>query len=890
MDSAATTATASASATASATESVTPSSSVSAATAAKPIESHEEQTPEQQSTSVCDSSSTSSPLFKRQRSEAESHQELALIQLSPATALSPICGTEMSDAPQSSAQPVQLRSSLKTEHAALHHANKQSHVENGQTAHTPDHANGHRAASSNSVQSVALPSQLTTPLGFEIDSASLVRIMAQTIKSLNLKESFAMLQRESGVSLELPLVTQLSRAVTQGDWTPAKDILSRLGLSAESLESALDLVAEQHYLELLDSSLQTNASPEESLSFLQHHAATHADDIASNNANSEYQSNRIARLASYLMCSTVEALHQLAQWSGDKQQSRVALIDSLQPLLPKHCLLPSNRLPHLLEQALQHQIEHCKGGACRSQPLLKQSSAHSMQTTDSSTHPFSLLEDHACTLTLPDECVQLLTPQSDESDATNQLLCCAWSHSGLKLATANKAGKVFIYRFRSASAQASSVSQQSAQKSPTTNGKSAASPTKSRSSPNGKSSKSIVPNTDLMELDCSFEGGLGHGAVWSVHWNFDDTKLLCCGDNSTTVRIYSVAERRLKLTVGQRPRANAKETYHAQFCSRATVHVATSTGALVHQGQPPITNYCEHKPLGWHADTVTCCAWIGQTSMFVSGSTDRRLILWDSAPEAAGTVIHEWHGHAVVDLDVSKDGKHIIVATGDNQIIVYDVASREQINATTKASSAIAAVCLSSNGRFALVTCCRPAEVHLWDLDFRAKEPENALKKSSNSAKSQLVQRTAANRPSNSSLSASASASSTIASSSPSVISCPLLVRRFSGPQQQRLVLRASFFGPDDAAIVQGSETDAQIYCWNRSTGDCITTLSGHSGPVSQIAWTPDRHSPPGRNPAGLCASVSDDHTCRIWRNASEQQATQHQQQKQAQAQTQNGT
>ena len=71
-------------------------------------------------------------------------------------------------------------------------------------------------------------------------------------------------------------------------------------------------------------------------------------------------------------------------------------------------------------------------------------------------------------------------------------------------------------------------------------------------------------------------------------------------------------------------------------------------------------------------------------------------------------------------------------------------------------------------------------------------------------------------------------------------------------------ILRSVAFTPDNAVVasVAGNTEDFAIHLWDVMSGEAIGTLSGHTGIVWDIAFSPDGQ---------LLASVSSDQTVKIW-------------------------
>ena len=59
-----------------------------------------------------------------------------------------------------------------------------------------------------------------------------------------------------------------------------------------------------------------------------------------------------------------------------------------------------------------------------------------------------------------------------------------------------------------------------------------------------------------------------------------------------------------------------------------------------------------------------------------------------------------------------------------------------------------------------------------------------------------------------------------------------------------------------DGTKIGSASEDETIKIWNAHTGECASTLSGHSGSVTSVAWN---------NDGTTLATGSDDKTIRVW-------------------------
>lgn len=81
------------------------------------------------------------------------------------------------------------------------------------------------------------------------------------------------------------------------------------------------------------------------------------------------------------------------------------------------------------------------------------------------------------------------------------------------------------------------------------------------------------------------------------------------------------------------------------------------------------------------------------------------------------------------------------------------------------------------------------------------------------------------------------------------------VVQRFYGHLQGRYIVHSCFCGHEREFVASGSE-DNHVYMWKRSSGKLVSTMEGHGGIVSAIAWN---------SVDGVLATGSDDKGVRVW-------------------------
>lgn len=324
--------------------------------------------------------------------------------------------------------------------------------------------------------------------------------------------------------------------------------------------------------------------------------------------------------------------------------------------------------------------------------------------------------------------------------------------------------------------------------------------------------------------------------VWNVAWSHDGTHLASASKDKTAIiwRIGLEAEPSSRDCIAEfilrdhpYPVGCLAWSLDDSILSTSADHLIllwnTKTGVLM-------------KTLENHAETVSALVWLPDGSGFMSGSLDRKIVLWDME----GELRESWNDIAirVTDAAVTPDVKRLIAVgmgynppptvgslsrghvrdasppivsnsngnsmgprSSENRMIIYDLKTG-QVELSIHMEGELTSVKISEDSRYALINHA-PDEIHLWDLEELR------------------------------------------------------LARKFTGQRQSHHVIRSCFGGIDGNFVISGSE-DRNVYVWHRDTGELLEVLEGHGlGSVNSVAWNP-------RNKR-MFASCSDDSTIRVW-------------------------
>ncbi|RHZ70052.1 hypothetical protein CDV55_107954 [Aspergillus turcosus] len=230
-----------------------------------------------------------------------------------------------------------------------------SHSSNSQLAHSSSNGESQKNGSPKTSKK---PSTY-----FGHDREEVTRILIQSLYELGYDRAASLLSMESGYQLESPAVGTFRKAVLEGRWAEAEDILIQsftpdadvrdtsfssgkpatteklvLVENAEKNEM-LFYLRQQKFLELLEARDLGSA-----LTVLRHELTPLNYDVG-----------RLHALSSLLMCPP-EHLHNQAGWEGPISSSRERLLSELSKSISPSTMIPNNRLAILLDHVKQNQI------------------------------------------------------------------------------------------------------------------------------------------------------------------------------------------------------------------------------------------------------------------------------------------------------------------------------------------------------------------------------------------------------------------------------------------------------------------------------------------------------------------------------------------------------
>lgn len=172
----------------------------------------------------------------------------------------------------------------------------------------------------------------------------MVRLIIQSLQHLGYGRSASFLEKDSGILLQAPEVTEFCKSIMQGNWQRVEALLPSLKIKREADIGAVKfLIYSQKFLELLEgrqvaaalACLRTELTP------LHQAPAT------------------LHRLAALVMCSDPVELRAKAMWPGAVPSSRRALLQAVRAFVSADVMLPEHRLSELLQQSIKYQTNQC---------------------------------------------------------------------------------------------------------------------------------------------------------------------------------------------------------------------------------------------------------------------------------------------------------------------------------------------------------------------------------------------------------------------------------------------------------------------------------------------------------------------------------------------------
>ncbi|KAL2018354.1 hypothetical protein VTK56DRAFT_957 [Thermocarpiscus australiensis] len=257
------------------------------------------------------------------------------------------------------------------------------------------------------------------------------RILIQALNDLGYHAAADSVGEESGFQVESPDVAAFRRAVLDGSWSRAEELLWGKGSAGDGQPPGNGLVLapgadrnvlrfwlrQQKYLELLERRETARA-----LTVLR----TELTPLCSD------QHQTLHLLSRFLMCQDAEDLKAKANWDGANGRSRQILLSQLSECISPSVMLPDHRLAVLLDSVKRSQIERCL-----------------YHTTN---EPPSLYTDHSCDRSrFPTEVVmELSKPLAEPPKQPDEVWQLRFSPDGKRLASCgtDKAVKIWdVERF-----------------------------------------------------------------------------------------------------------------------------------------------------------------------------------------------------------------------------------------------------------------------------------------------------------------------------------------------------------------------------------------------------------------------------------------------------------
>ncbi len=238
-----------------------------------------------------------------------------------------------------------------------------------------------------------------------------------------------------------------------------------------------------------------------------------------------------------------------------------------------------------------------------------------------------------------------------------------------------------------------------------------------------------------------------------------------------------------------------------------------------------------------HSASVTACVVTPDGRHLISASEDGSLKVWDLESGRALATL-EGHSYGVTACAMTPDGQRVISASEDETLKVWDLKSARTLVTLQGHSGPVFACAVTPDGR-CVVSASEDNTLKVWDL-----ESGRTLATLEGHAGS--VTACAVTTDGHCVVSASEDRTLKV---------WDLTSRPLATLQGHSDAVRACAVTPDGWHVVSASE-DRTLKVWDLTSGRTLTTLQGHTTHVNACAVTPDGHS---------VVSASDDRTLKVW-------------------------
>lgn len=263
-------------------------------------------------------------------------------------------------------------------------------------------------------------------------------------------------------------------------------------------------------------------------------------------------------------------------------------------------------------------------------------------------------------------------------------------------------------------------------------------------------------------------------------------------------------------------------------------------------GQVPYRYFPMKATLEGHNDWVNSVAWSPDGKQLASASGDQAIIIWDVATDQPVLTL-EGHTNGIYLVAWSPDGKQLASASADQTIIIWDAATGRQVDVLRGHSDEVISVAWNPDGR-QLASVSSDQTVIIWDvvtgkLKTRLRGHTRTVASVAWSPDGQRL--------------ASAAEDHT-------VIIWNVAARRPAMTLRDHTDIVYNVAWSPDGQQLASVSADQTIIVWDAQTGQPQRVLRGHSSWVFCLGWSPD-----GRQ----LASGSQDQTVIIWDTATGQAA-----------------